>query len=88
VLLQIYDRQLFSTSVATCKFSFLEPQHRRHTPPDALYALLGADEPKHIDGIAERSSLNSSEVLATLFNLEMKDIIRQLPGNCSSKILL
>src|SRR5579864_7051008 len=44
-----------------------------------LYEMLSADEPKHIDGIVERSGLNSSVVLATLFDLEMKGIIRQLP---------
>ncbi len=53
-----------------------------------LYELLSADEPKPIDDIVERSGLNSSEVLATLFNLEMKGIIRQLPGKQFSKALL
>lgn len=53
-----------------------------------LYELLSADEPAHIDDIVERSGLNSSEVLATLFNLEMKGIIRQLPGKQFSKVLL
>ena len=36
----------------------------------------------------EGSSLNSSGVLATLFDLEMKRIIRQLPGKQFSKVLL
>src|SRR6266849_7921219 len=45
-----------------------------------LYDLLNADQPVHIDDIVERSGLNSSEVLATLFDLEMKGVIRQLPG--------
>src|SRR6266851_2171593 len=53
-----------------------------------LYELLSADEPVHIDDIVERSGLNSSEVLATLFDLEMKGIIRQLPGKQFSKVLL
>ena len=53
-----------------------------------LYELLNADEPKPIDDIVEHSGLNSSEVLATLFNLEMKGIIRQLPGKQFSKVLL
>src|SRR6266478_3688645 len=53
-----------------------------------LYELLSADEPKPIDDIVERSGLNSSEVLATLFNLEMKGIIRQMPGKQFSKVLL
>ena len=53
-----------------------------------LYELLSAEEPMPIDDIVERSGLNSSEVLATLFDLEMKGIIRQLPGKQFSKVLL
>jgi DNA processing protein len=53
-----------------------------------LFELLSAEEPVPIDDLVERSGLNSSEVLATLFNLEMKGIIRQLPGKQFSKVLL
>jgi DNA processing protein len=53
-----------------------------------LYELLSAEEPMPIDEIVERSGLNSSEVLATLFDLEMRGIIRQLPGKQFSKVLL
>jgi len=53
-----------------------------------LYGLLSVDEPRHIDDIVERSGLNSSEVLATLFDLEMKGLVRQLPGKQFSKVLL
>jgi DNA processing protein len=53
-----------------------------------LSGLLSEDQPVHIDDIVERSGLNSSEVLATLFNQEMKSIIRQLPGKQFSKVLL
>lgn len=53
-----------------------------------LYELLGAEEPVHVDDIVERSGLNSSDVLATLFNLEMKGIVRQLPGKQFCKVLL
>lgn len=53
-----------------------------------IFDLLSTDEPKHIDDIVERSGLNSSEVLATLFDLEMKGIIRQTPGKQFSKVLL
>ena len=53
-----------------------------------IYDLLQSDEAQPIDDIVERSGLNSSEVLATLFNLEMKGIVRQLPGKLFSKILL
>ena len=53
-----------------------------------LYELLSAEEPMLIDDIVERSGLNSSEVLATLFDLEMKGIVRQSPGKRFSKVLL
>lgn len=53
-----------------------------------IYDLLNVEESSHIDDIVERSSLNSSEVLATLFDLEMKGIVRQLPGKQFSKVLL
>jgi DNA processing protein len=46
-----------------------------------IYGLLSAEEPRLIDDIVEQSGLNSSEVLATLFELEMKSVVRQLPGN-------
>jgi len=53
-----------------------------------VYEQLSADEAKPIDDIVERSGLNSSEVLATLFGLEMKGVVRQLPGKRFSKVLL
>jgi len=53
-----------------------------------IYELLHADEPRLIDDIVEQSGLNSSEVLATLFEMEMKGIVRQLPGKQFSKVLL
>jgi DNA processing protein len=53
-----------------------------------IYAVLSTDQPVHIDDIVERSGLNSSEVLSTLFDLEMKGIVRQLPGKQFAKVLL
>jgi predicted Rossmann fold nucleotide-binding protein DprA/Smf involved in DNA uptake len=53
-----------------------------------IYGMLSAEQSKHIDELVENSGLNSSGVLATLFSLEMKGIIRQLPGKRFSKILL
>jgi predicted Rossmann fold nucleotide-binding protein DprA/Smf involved in DNA uptake len=51
------------------------------TPTDKkVYELLSAEEPRHSDDIVENTGLNSSDVLATLFTLERKGIIRQLPG--------
>ncbi len=53
-----------------------------------LYALLSAEEAQPIDYLVETTGLNSSEVLATLFTLEMKGIVRQLPGKLFTKVLL
>lgn len=53
-----------------------------------LYELLNVEQTRHIDELVENSGLNSSEVLATLFDLEMKDVVRQLPGKQFSKVML
>jgi DNA processing protein len=49
---------------------------------------LGVEQPRAIDDLVATSGLNSSEVLATLFELEMKGLVRQLPGKQFSKVLL
>jgi len=49
-----------------------------------IYDLLNSDEAVHIDDIVERSGLNSSEVLATLFDLEMKGSC----GRCRASSLI
>jgi len=57
----------------------------RRNPPAAdgltpakrkVYKLLSAEGSRPIDELMEISGLNSSEVLATLFNLEMKGMVR------------
>jgi DNA processing protein len=59
------------------------------TPSErTLYGLLSADQPRHIDEVVELSGLTSSEVLAVLFDLEMRSLIRQLPGKQFLKVLL
>jgi DNA processing protein len=50
--------------------------------------LLNVDQARHIDEIMEVSGLTSSEVLATLFDLELKGVVRQLPGKQFLKVLL
>jgi DNA processing protein len=54
----------------------------------ALYDLLTADQARHVDELVEQSQLNSSEVLAGLFELEMKGLVRQMPGKQFVKVLL
>ncbi len=54
----------------------------------SLYGLLSIDQPRHVDELVELSGLSSSETLATLFELEMKNAIRQLPGKHFVRVLL
>jgi DNA processing protein len=53
-----------------------------------LYHLLAEDESRHVDDLVELSGLTSSEVLAALFDLELKGVVRQLPGKQFLKVLL
>ena len=54
----------------------------------ALYELLSLDEARHVDELVELSTRSSSEVLAALFDLELKGVVRQLPGKQFLKVLL
>ncbi len=45
-----------------------------------LYDLLSADQPVQVDTLVEKSGMNSSGVLAALCEMELKGIVRQLPG--------
>jgi len=53
-----------------------------------IFALLGTDESIHVDELVEKTELNSSEVLAALCEMEMKGMVRQMPGKQFLKILL
>lgn len=53
-----------------------------------IYDLLAVDQSHHIDEIVELTGLTSSQVLAELFDLEMKGVVRQLPGKQFLKVLL
>ncbi len=53
-----------------------------------LYGLLSVDESRHVDDLVENSGLSSSEVLAALFDMELRGVVRQLPGKQFLKVLL
>ncbi|MGH9728595.1 MAG: DNA-processing protein DprA, partial [Candidatus Acidiferrales bacterium] len=53
-----------------------------------LYAMLEVDSARHVDDLVEHSGLSSSEVLSSLFELEMKGLVQQLPGKQFLKVLL
>jgi hypothetical protein len=54
----------------------------------SFYNLLTQHESCHMDERVERSGLTSSGVLASLFDLELKGVVRQLPGKQFLKVLL
>lgn len=45
-----------------------------------VFDALKVDEALHVDRVVEATELSPSDVLAALFELEMKGLIRQLPG--------
>jgi DNA processing protein len=53
-----------------------------------IFGLLSPDEATHVDELVEKAELNSSEVLAALCEMEMKGIVRQMPGKQFVKALL
>jgi DNA processing protein len=48
----------------------------------AVLKLISTDDPAHIDALAESSGLPVHELSGALLALEMRDLIRQLPGKC------
>ncbi|MFQ5664477.1 MAG: DNA-processing protein DprA [Terriglobia bacterium] len=53
----------------------------------AVFGILKVDEALHVDWVVEATALTASDVLATLFELEMKGLIRQLPGKFFLRVL-
>ncbi len=47
-----------------------------------VFRALTPDSPIHLDALVEKSKLPISELTAALLALEMRDLIRQLPGRC------
>jgi DNA processing protein len=48
----------------------------------AVWRLLSADAPLHIDALAEETRLSVPELVGALLALEMRELVRQLPGKC------
>ncbi len=48
----------------------------------SVWKLLCADAPAHIDALVESSRLALPELTSALLALEMRELIRQLPGKC------
>lgn len=48
----------------------------------SVFKLLSADNPEHIDALVNQSRLTISDLTAALLTLEMRDLVRALPGKC------
>lgn len=47
-----------------------------------VFKLLSPDNPAHIDALVETSKLSVSQITGTLLTLEMRELVRALPGKC------
>jgi DNA processing protein len=52
------------------------------SPEAVILKLLSADNPQHIDALVDRSKLSISDLTAALLALEMRELVRALPGRC------
>jgi DNA processing protein len=48
----------------------------------SVFKLLTPDSPVHVDWLVEKSKLPVSHLTAALLNLEIRDLVRALPGRC------
>ena len=48
----------------------------------SVFKLLSTDDPTHVDTLLEVSRLSIPELTSALLALEMRELIRQLPGRC------
>lgn len=53
-----------------------------------LFELIRVEEPVHVDELVEKTGLSSSETLAALCEMEMRGVIRQMPGKQFVRVLL
>ncbi|HKO99243.1 MAG TPA: DNA-processing protein DprA [Pyrinomonadaceae bacterium] len=48
----------------------------------SVFRLLSADNPEHIDALVNQSRMAIPDLTAALLTLEMRDLVRALPGKC------
>ena len=47
-----------------------------------MLKVLSADDPAHIDALLDKTKLSISDLTAALLALEMRELVRALPGRC------
>ena len=58
----------------------IEPPAAAATPADPLLGALAGDAPATLDELRDRSGLETGVLLARLTELELRDVVRRLPG--------
>ena len=58
----------------------VEPPSSAPVPADPLLRALAPDAPATVEELRARSGLETSELLARLTELELRDVVRRLPG--------
>ncbi|PYS34809.1 MAG: hypothetical protein DMF75_05415 [Acidobacteria bacterium] len=48
----------------------------------AIFKLLSTDTPQQIDALVESTKLSIPQLTSALLTLEMRELIRALPGKC------
>ncbi|HET9710444.1 MAG TPA: hypothetical protein VFP64_01135, partial [Pyrinomonadaceae bacterium] len=48
----------------------------------SIFKLLTPDSPAHVDWLFDQSKLSISELTAALLSLEIRELVRALPGRC------
>jgi DNA processing protein len=69
--------------ILTTSFPGYEPEQKEHvniTPEEEMVFSHIGSEKVHIDEIIEKSGMKAKQVMAMLTRLEMKEIIREVPG--------
>lgn len=52
-----------------------------------IWSLLSTDEPIHLDALSEAAGMGVPELTGVLLGLELRELVRQLPGRCFVKQL-
>ncbi|HYN20047.1 MAG TPA: hypothetical protein VE078_03730 [Thermoanaerobaculia bacterium] len=58
----------------------LEPAAAAAVPTDPLLGALPVDAPATLEELRDRSGLETGALLARLTDLELRDVVRRLPG--------
>jgi DNA processing protein len=80
--------ELFAVDTTTAAERASLCEQALSAPEKKLYELIRVEESIHVDELVEQTGLSSSETLASLCEMEMRGIVRQMPGKHFVRVLL